>query len=450
MKITCRTAFRGGLGVTLGLAIALSLGSASPAAAVERDPKLVEAAKQAALDAAGGKKLEGTLNIYGTHSGAEGEFVADMMSYFSQATGVEIKYTGSNDVNNLVQSQIAAGSPPDLYHVSGSGEVQEYAKKGLLMPLDDVLNMDAYRADFGQGLIDAVSRDGKVYGVWSTLDNFMIWYNPKTYTGPRNPKTWSELREWALKQAETGPAPWAMAGAPSWPMMPFIESMLLKNQGPEVVAKLARGEHKWSSPEVKEAFRQFGEFTVSDKTVDGGPQAVITTSPSDYGAGIFADPPTAMLMLWGEYAASNIRALYPDLKTPDDLDFFAVPGDNEAGRDTELLMGTPMIAFTDNEATRAFMRYWASPAVQSLIPASNVWIAANNKVGADLYKDPAIRKAADQFKAAKNQVVGPEGMAPFGVREAWKATITNFIQDPNTLDEGLAAIDAATDAARGQ
>ena len=57
------------------------------------------------------------------------------------ATGNDVKYTGTRDINTVLTTGVASGILPDLAGLPGPGQMTEFAKAGALKPLDDVLDI---------------------------------------------------------------------------------------------------------------------------------------------------------------------------------------------------------------------------------------------------------------------------------------------------------------------
>ena len=70
-----------------------------------------------------------------------------MVKPFEAPTGVTVKYTGTRDINAVLTTGVASGILPDLAGLPGPGQMAEFAKAGALKPLDDVLDIAAYKAD---------------------------------------------------------------------------------------------------------------------------------------------------------------------------------------------------------------------------------------------------------------------------------------------------------------
>ncbi|MEV7663611.1 hypothetical protein [Paenarthrobacter sp. NPDC089316] len=428
---------------------ASSSGESGGAAGNSPLPKeLVDAAVAKAKAIAGQEKLGDSLSIVGIAGGEEGGSLEQAMAPFTTATGTKIKYTGTGDQAKVVQSAVEGGNLPDLVDGQGAGQMLEYAKQGKLLPLNDVVGDELN--NYNKGLTDFASVGGKVYGLWGETDSFAIWYDPQTYKGPKDPASWAELQSWVDDNPSAGsaPAPWCMtleAGTRTgFPAQAITENIFLKMWGPEKMKQWASGELSWTSPEVKAAFERFGQIVKSDKTVNGGPSAVVSTSFANFADGMYTKPQQCQLSLWGNYIGGLIKANNPSVSSPETLDFFNVPGDTPEAKSAENTTGHLMYAFKDkdNPTTRAFLKYWASSEAQSLIAASGRWTVANSKVPSSAYPNPALRKSAQQLQDAKVLSPGPATTANSATIAAWNTAVVNYIQDPETLDKGLANVQA--------
>ena len=222
---------------------------------------------------AGGQQLAPALEYVGGNTGAEGEAFQAVYQAFTDATGTVINYGGtgsSTGTNATIQSRVQAGNPPDLADMT-LGVAKEYAKAGDTLDLTTTIGADELAANYSQSLLDSLSNDGKVFGVPQGFSTFMVWYNPKTYTGPTAPKTWQEVVDWTNTAAAAGQTPWCIAeeaGAGSgFPGTQWIESLFGKMYGPEMLAQWSSGELPWTSDQVKAAWEAFG--SIADRRLEG-------------------------------------------------------------------------------------------------------------------------------------------------------------------------------------
>src|SRR5215831_6720668 len=106
-----------------------------------------------------------TVNVIGTWGGDEQAAFLAMVKPWEDQTGAKVKYTGTRDINTVLTTGVASGVLPDLAGLPGPGQMAEYAKSGVLQPLDDVLDMSDYTANTAPSLVNLGKSDGKVYGV---------------------------------------------------------------------------------------------------------------------------------------------------------------------------------------------------------------------------------------------------------------------------------------------
>ncbi|NUT54098.1 MAG: extracellular solute-binding protein [Saccharothrix sp.] len=406
---------------------------------------LMTAAEQAAGAAADGRKPGGSITVVGVNGGAEGKIIEESFKPFTKATGIKVQYTGTQDLATIVQTRVQAGNPMDVVIDVSAGQMLEYAKQGKAIPLDGMLDMAKTKAEFPEGLLNGASLDGRLYGLWSEVDNFMVWYNPKAYQGPKTPATWDELQTWAKSSADAGNEPWCMAlegGATSgWPGTYFIENLFLGKYGPDKLTEWGTGKLPWTSPEVKWAFEQFGAITNNPKMVKGGGTAVVSTNFLKTGSGLYDAKPQCALVGSGNYAGGLILMQNPGKKAGEDIDFFAYPPSDPQYAGKQLAAGHVSYALKDTPQVKAFMRYQASAEYQALLAASGQWAVANNKVGTEVYPNPLIQKSAEQIKQSGDISVGPAFRQPAAVVQAFNKAVVSYVQNPSSLDSILSGLD---------
>ena len=78
-----------------------------------------------------------TLSIFGPWRGEDEALVRTVLDYFVEATGVEIKYSSSENYEQQIVIDTQAGSPPNIAILPQPGLIQDLASKGLLTPLGD-------------------------------------------------------------------------------------------------------------------------------------------------------------------------------------------------------------------------------------------------------------------------------------------------------------------------
>jgi alpha-glucoside transport system substrate-binding protein len=423
------------------------LASAAQAQSVDLPPEAVRAAQDFAKTLNGGQAIGGKVSVLGVNGGRELEMLKAAWKPFEEATGVTIDYTGTTDFAAVLQTRVAAGDPPDLAGSTNINNLVRYAKQGALQDVGAMVGMDKFTGNFDAGLLSAATIDGKLFGVWTELNNFMVFYNVHTYDGPKENVTWADFDGWAKKRAEAGSPPWCYSderGASSGAVGGnWIQAYVLKNSGPDKLKALAAGELSWTSPEVKQAFEAFGAMATDPKMVAGGPVAAMSTQAVKIGTGLFSEPPQCSVLLWGTYAASLTRLIYPNVEPIKDLDFMRIPGKPEFAN-YETFGGTLYLPFKNTPQVAAFLTYLASKEGQSLVAASGNWTVANQKVEGKDYPNLVMQKAREALLNANVTLVAQptQVVNPPVIQALWKGVV-RYVLDPSSLDEVLQSIDAA-------
>ncbi len=409
------------------------------------DSSYYKAAVAEAKSLAKGQKLAPSISMIGANSGVEGQTLQQVYKAFTAGTGTKVNYTGSSDINNIVQSRVQAGNPPDIADIS-MGTATTYAKAGRLMDLTKVMGAELKR-NFSPALLEDASVDGRVFGVYQGFSNFMLWYNPEQYTGPENPTSWKQITDWTDAQAAKGIPVWCAAqnaGASSgFPGAQFIENLFLKEYGPTLYKQWGEGELAWTSPQVKSAFQRFGAIIGSDKKVSGGVASILSAPIATGYNGLTAKPATCQAVLWGSWVPGLIGSSAVPGKT---IDFYRVPAVDPRYRNDELFQSTTSVAFNDNATTRTFLRFLASTAAQRYLASLDRWPVANVNVPASTYKSSTLQKVAKTYFGSSDVAlqVGPNSLADAATTNAFYKGVVTYLQDPSSLDSVLQSIQSAS------
>ena len=395
---------------------------------------------------AGDKQLGGSIEYIGPNGGNEGAILQAVYKAFTEATGTKVNYTGTQDTNNIVQSRSQAGNPPDIADLS-LGVADGYAKQGKLMDLSKVIGESELKTNYNQSLLDGASVDGKVFGVYQGFSNFMLWYNPQQYTGPKDPTSWQQVTDWTDQEAAKSTPVWCIAeesGAGSgFPGAQFIEILFAKKYGPELLKQWGDGQLKWTSPQVKDAWQMFGSIATDDKKVSGGVTGSLAASIATGSNGLVAKPATCQADVWGSWVPGLIGSAGQPGKN---LDFYQVPASNPEYKNTEIFQTTVATAFVDNAKTRAFMKFIESTQAQTLLASADHWTVSNKNVPASTYKSVLLRRAAKTyFGDDVTLATGPNVMANAATSAAFYKGVISYLQNPASLDTVLQTIQKAAD-----
>ena len=401
--------------LTLGAAV-LALAMASPAfAELKFEPGKDARFHWADLDALKKVDLKGeTLTIFGPWRGDDEALVQNVLEYFREATGAEVKYSSSENYEQQIVIDTQAGSPPNIAVLPQPGLLADLASKGQLVPLGDeaaAFIKDNYGA--GESWVKLGSykdKDGasKFFAFPFKADlKSLVWYSPENFkdAGYVIPKTMEELLALSDQIVKDGGKPWCIGlgsgGATGWPATDWVEDIILRTQSPDVYDKWVTNEVKFSDPAVTAAIDIFGSFAKNDAYVDGGAAGVASTDFRDSPKGLFATPPKCYM----HRQASFIPSFFPEgtkLGEGADADFFYFPpyaAKPELGRPV-LGAGTLFAITKVSKAARAFINFLEMPLAHELWMAQSGFLTPLKTVNQDAYANDTLKKEGEILTSA--------------------------------------------------
>jgi alpha-glucoside transport system substrate-binding protein len=397
-----KTAVLGALALALSAGVALGAElKFAPGADAKFNWKSFEAFKSANAGLKGQ-----TLTVFGPWRGEDEKLVQSVLDYFRDATGVDVKYSSSENYEQQIVIDAQAGSPPDIAILPQPGLIADLAAKGFLTPLGADTQkwlLDNYAA--GQSWVDLGTYKGKdgakaLFAFPYKIDvKSLVWYSPDNFAdaGYKVPQTMEELKALTEKIAADGKKPWCIGlgsgGATGWPATDWVEDFMLRTQPAATYDKWVTNEIKFNDPAVVGALEEFGFFARNDKYVDGGAAAVATTDFRDSPKGLFASPPKCYL----HRQASFIPSFFPEgTKLGEDADFFYFPA--YAGKDLGkpvLGAGTLAMIAKDGKAARAFIEFLKTPIAHEVWMAQSGFLTPHKGVNAATYANAPLKKQGE-------------------------------------------------------
>ena len=157
---------------------------------------MVAALALAGCSSSGGQDGPTTLNytIWDQNQEPALREVADEFEALNPNVDVEITVIPSKDYWTKIQTQMSAGTGPDVFWVNGPN-FQLYASNGQLAPLDDT---GIETGDYPESLVDLYTYDGSLYGAPKDFDTIGVYYNKALFdeAGLEYPAagwTWAEI-----------------------------------------------------------------------------------------------------------------------------------------------------------------------------------------------------------------------------------------------------------------
>jgi alpha-glucoside transport system substrate-binding protein len=328
---------------------------------------------------------------------------------FEERTGIDVVVEGSPEfeTNALIRSQ--AGDPYDILNFPQPGLMADMARDGFLVNLNEFLTEQEVGTALNQSWIDLGTVDGTLVGLMHTADmKSLVWYPKDNWdaAGFQIPQTWQEMLNLTQTISEMGVTPWCVGvesgGATGWPATDWVEDVMLRTTSPENYDAWTRGELKFDSPEVRNAFEMVGEIWFAEGYVRGGTTGILTTAFGDAPLPLFDEPQPGCYL---HRQASFIPNFFPEgSELGVDVDYFYLPPIDPAFGKPVLGSGNLVSLAKDTPAGREVMRFMlTAESAEAEVKAGNA-IAAVNGVPADWYPSStmagfgAIMAAADTFR----------------------------------------------------
>lgn len=414
-------------------------------AAAEETPTTAAAEACAGIPAEN-QGLGGTVNVLGVWGGTELDNFNAMIAPFQECTGVTVEFEGTRDLNAVLTTRVQGGNPPDLAGLPGPGQLREFAQKGQLKPLNDVLDMTTLQSEYDQGWIDLATVNNQLYGIFTKASvKSQVWYNPKNFAaaGYTVPTTWDEMKTLEQKMVSDGHTPWCIgleSGAASgWPGTDWIEDFVLQNGG-DVYDQWWQHQIPWTDPVISQAWQDWGAIVNDEKMVYGGKPYVLSTNFGEAPFPVYTDPPGCYMTHSADFITSFIQQQYPDLKPGEDFNFFRFPPMNP---DAPIEVAGDLFGmFNDTPQSRALIQYLTTSQAQSIWASRGGFLSANKKVDPSVYPDDLTRAMAQMIAQAPAVRFDASDLMPEAVNNAFWSGILDFVSNPDRLDSILQQLES--------
>lgn len=333
----------------------------------------------------------------------EDGYFRNVLAYFSEATGADVIYNGSDSFEQQIVIDAEAGSAPNIAVFPQPGLAADLASRGHLSPLPASMgawitdNYGAGESWVNLGTYGDENGADQLYGFFYNVNvKSLVWYNPENFedAGYEVPTTMEELRALTEQIVAEGEVPWCIGlgsgAATGWPATDWVEDLMLRTQPADVYDAWTSNEIAFNDPRVVAAIDEFGWFARDDAKVSGGAGAVATTDFRDSPKGLFSSPPQCYM----HRQASFVPAFFPeDVEFGTDADFFYFPSYADKDLGNPVLGGGTLMAITNpSDATSALMEFFQLPIAHEVMMAQTGFLTPHKGVNLDTYLNDTLRK----------------------------------------------------------
>lgn len=382
------------------------------------------------------ESAENTVTVLGVVVGEQQEKLEQALAPFEEETGIEVIYEGTDAFATLLPVRVESGDAPDLAMFPQPGLLSDFARAGQLVALGEFMDTSTLRAAYPDTWIELGSVDDEAYGIWYRASvKSLVWYSPTAFEaqGYDIPTTWEEMIALSDEIAADGTTPWCLGlesgDATGWPGTDWIEDIMLRTAGPEAYQQWVNHELPFDSPEVVNAFNEFGEILLNPDYVNGGAVGAVSTPFGDSPQGIFNDPPNCYL----HRQANFISTFFPEGTEPKvDYDVFPLPEIDPRFGTPILVAGDVFGMFNDTPEARALMQYLATPQPHEIWAGLGGFISPHKQVSVDVYPDITSQKIAQILADADVVRFDGSDMMPgaVGTGTFWSGIIDFAVGEP--------------------
>ena len=328
-----------------------------------------------------------------------------VLDAFAEETGAEVSFTSTgDDLAAVVGPRIEGGDPPDLAVLPQPGLLQDFAERGALIPVEEVVG-EQIDAGYPDGVREVGTVDDTLYALWfKAAQKSTVWYNVNVFNdaGVQPPESWEELQDVAGTISDFGVAPYSVGAADGWTLSDLFENTYLTLNGGEMYDQLATHEIPWTDESVTNTLNFMSDVIGSDDLIQGGTSGALQTDFNTSVTQMFTDPPQGAITFEGSFVGGIITG-ETDAQLGTDAEFFNFP--SIEGNPSGVVGGGDLVVMmTDTEASRALMSFLATPEAAEIWGAEGGFISTSSEVDPSTYPDETDRRAAEAMISAGDAV----------------------------------------------
>ena len=283
-------------------------------------------------------------------------FFEDLGKQAQAAVGVgftQSPYPTTDVFRAAVMAGLPTNKAPDLFTWWSTYRMKELIDAGLVADLTDLWNK--HRSEYPQGLRDAFTFNGKVYGMADVVEYWGVWYNKDIFAkyNLKVPTTWTQFLQVCDTLKKNGVTPMLESVQQRWPTFILFEEMVAR-QDPQLYVDLCEGKVKYSDPRVRKAFSVWADLIA---------KGYFTDASTD----LFADGPR--LFAAGQVAMIPCGSWYLSVLTGGGVDInkadiFVMPPVNASAGKVVIMEASPIVisAKAPNlAAAKKVVDWWMGP-----------------------------------------------------------------------------------------
>ena len=379
------------------------------------------------------------LTVLTDWSGSDQKLIQPIVTEFTKETGIPVQVEGSSDFDTVLRTRVAAGDLPMVAIVPRPGFFADYARSGLLKDLGS-LGVPDLSTNYQKAWVDLGTVDGKQYAITIKANSkSQIWYKPTDLTaiGAKVPTTMDEFKALLTKMSTGGHKPLVISGKDTWTVGDWFENIYLRTAGPQKYADLWSGKLPFTDASVVTALTMMDDIIGNSTWLNGSRSIALSTSFGDGLANVFGKGATGNFFMEGGFAGDTVlQTVNTSAKPGTDIDFFSFPAiDSQYSQNAVVGGGDFAVAFSDNDATKKFMKYLTT-ATAANIWASQAVISPNKNLDVTKFSGALTQAEAKQLMNAQTFVFDGTDMTPGTIGDpGWNTLCQTILGDASIVKD---------------
>lgn len=342
---------------------------------------------------------------------------------------VVVNITAHEQFKTQLPNWLTSKNAPDVVTWFAGYRMQQFAEKGLLLPIGDVFP----DSEFPKAFKNASSYNGKVYFMPQSWYWWAVYYNKDVFkkVGVSVPKTWEEFLVVCEKLKAAGIAPISIGAKDTWTAGGWFDYMNSAVNGGEFHQKLTAGEVSYTDPKVQKTFSFIAELSKKGYFIKNAASYSWQEATKPLFAG------KAGMYLMGQF----LHDVAPEDKKAS-IDFFKFP---IVGDVTEYSVDTPTDGYMvpanakNVKNAKKFMAFLATKEVQEKFCTPLGRLAANKNVPAP---NAQAEKGLKMVEGATYAMQFYDRDAPSEMATKGMNAIVDVMVDPKKVDAVLESLEA--------
>jgi glucose/mannose transport system substrate-binding protein len=354
---------------------------------------------------------------------------------FTFVNGAVAGGAGSN-AKAVLASRLQSGDPPDTFQAHAGEELADYIEAGQIQDVSSLYDEEGLSDVFPQGVIDALTVDGKIYSVPANIHRAnVVWANPTVLEDAGITAVPADIDAWIadMEKLKANGIKTPLGVATDWTQVHLFETVLISDLGVDGYTGLWTGDTDWASAEVTQALEDYKtllSFSNTDRSGLDWPDALkyVTDGKAAY---------TVM----GDWVAGALKD--QGLTDGEDYTWFPVPGQDGVfdflADSFTLPVGAP-----NEDGAKAWLATVGSAEGQEAFNTKKGSIPVRTDADASVYD----QYQQDAIKAFAEDEIVPSLAHGAAATVAWLGEITSAVGQFGTSGDVGAFQDALVTAAQ--